>query len=146
MAGMTRWGSLRGASETKQMPLAKFSLSSCAICKPRRVLPTPPVPVSVSRHTPGRRKSVQATAVSRSRPTRDVSCMGRLKKWTFAPACACSCRVDRLRATEVIRGTLSPLKAAPASPCGSSTRLPLPVSTAAAACRCSMVNVSDLPR
>ena len=146
MADMTRLGSLRGASETKQMPLAKFPLSSCAIFKPRRVLPTPPGPVSVSRYTPGRCMSIQATAASRSRPTSDVSCMGRLKKWTFAPAGAGSCRVDGVRAPEVIGGTISPLTVASASPSRSPASLLLPVSTAAAARRCSMVNVSDLPR
>src|SRR5437870_6606604 len=39
--------SLMGARFTKEMPSVKWSLSSAATCRPRRVLPLPPGPVRV---------------------------------------------------------------------------------------------------
>ena len=55
--GSTRSGSLSGARDTNQVPSAKCSLTSAATCKPRRVLPTPPGPVSVTRRTSWRRSA-----------------------------------------------------------------------------------------
>src|SRR6266699_4177069 len=75
---MTRSGSLMGASRTRQIPSGKSSSSAVATCKPRRVLPTPPVPVRVSRRTSGCRRSAQDAATSCSRPTSGVSCAGKL--------------------------------------------------------------------
>src|SRR5438045_3244599 len=54
MVGATRAGSLVGARFTKNTPSAKRSLSSAATWRPRRVLPTPPGPVRVTRRTSSR--------------------------------------------------------------------------------------------
>ena len=76
--GTTRLGSLTGASGTKQISPAKSSSRSVATCKARRVLPTPPVPVRVTRRISGRCRSVHNTWISSSRPIREVSCAGKL--------------------------------------------------------------------
>src|SRR5438067_89209 len=48
MAGITCVGSFSGARATTNTPSAKSSESSAATCRPNRVLPTPPGPVSVT--------------------------------------------------------------------------------------------------
>src|SRR6266700_2264931 len=65
-----------GASETKQTPSGNSSCISVAMAIARRVLPTPPVPVRVRNRTSGRKSRVQAAAISRSRPIREVSDKG----------------------------------------------------------------------
>jgi hypothetical protein len=72
----TSCGSARAASSTSQAPSAYSGKTASATCKARRVLPTPPGPVSVSRGLqPSRRRS---SAKSRSRPMKLVSWYGRL--------------------------------------------------------------------
>src|SRR6266699_7197507 len=77
-------GSLTGARETKQTPSAKSSLTSAATCKDRRVFPTPPVPMSVTRRTDGCRKRAPSAATSCSRPKNEVSGTGSVEcpGWT----------------------------------------------------------------
>src|SRR6266566_4858837 len=69
-----------GASETKQTPSGNSPRSSVAIRSARRVLPTPPVPVRVSKRSSGRASRVEAAATSRSRPISDVSGNGRVEE------------------------------------------------------------------
>ncbi len=83
MVGMTRSASLMGASGTKQTPSVKSSSRLVPTSSPRRVLPTPPVPVSVTRRTSGCRRRAHTAATSCSRPTSGVSCAGRLWNRTF---------------------------------------------------------------
>ena len=64
---------------TNQTPSANASAAaSAAARRASRVLPTPPGPVSVTRRTSGRRSSSPTAAISRSRPTSEVSGTGRL--------------------------------------------------------------------
>ncbi len=75
-AGPTASGSASGASSTHHAPSGKQSSRSAAVCAASRVLPQPPAPVSVSS-----RVSLRAAAMSSSscsRPTKLVSCSGRL--------------------------------------------------------------------
>ncbi len=73
MVGSTRSGSFSAASETNATPPVKSSRSIWATSRARRVLPTPPGPVRVSKRTSGRRKISMAAPTSRSRPISDVS-------------------------------------------------------------------------
>jgi hypothetical protein len=77
MAGSTRSGSLMAARGTKQTLPAKSGRKSRATASKRRVLPTPPGPVRVSRRTSGRRSKAVSWVSSCSRPSRGVSGSGR---------------------------------------------------------------------
>src|SRR5215217_2113258 len=77
MTMLTRVDPLIGASGTKTMSPTKSSDSSLATSIARRVLPTPPGPVSVSSCTPGWRRKSQTAATSCSRPMSDVSGCGK---------------------------------------------------------------------
>src|SRR5205823_310 len=77
MVGRTRSALLIGASGTTWTPSGKAPTRSVAICRLKRVLPTPPGPVRTSKRTFGRAKSVQTTTTSRSRPINGVSCGNR---------------------------------------------------------------------
>ncbi len=77
MAAMTRVGSLTRASSTKQTPAAKPARTAWATSSARRVLPTPPVPVSVTRRTAACRSKVQMASCSCSRPISAVIGAGR---------------------------------------------------------------------
>ena len=78
MVEATSSGSLMGASATKKTPPSNSSKSSAAACSPRRVLPVPPGPVSVSSRTSGRRRRPAISESSFSRPTNGVGWVGRL--------------------------------------------------------------------
>ena len=71
-----RVGSSTAASSQNHAPSGNRGRISAAACTDRRVLPTPPTPVRVTR----RRNRVprRSALSSRSRPTKDVSCKGRL--------------------------------------------------------------------
>ena len=79
-AAATAWGaragSARGASSTSHTPSGYAGSTSAAARRARRVLPTPPAPVSVTRRWAP--SSAATAASSRSRPTKLVSCRGRL--------------------------------------------------------------------
>ncbi len=93
MVGMTSSGSLTGASGTKQTPSEKSFNSAFATASPSRVLPTPPVPISVSKRTSGCRNRVQSSTSSSSRPKkgsklpRQIVCLVCL--CTFGILCQC---------------------------------------------------------
>ncbi len=76
MADATSAGSVTGSRATKNAPSGYSSATSAATWRLSRVLPVPPGPVSVSRRERPRRS--RASATSRSRPTKVVSCVGRL--------------------------------------------------------------------
>src|SRR5437764_1023396 len=78
MAGITCVGSFSGARATTNTPSAKSSESSAATCKPNRVLPTPPGPVSVTSRTSDRLSNRVTAATSFSRPIKGVGWIGRL--------------------------------------------------------------------
>src|SRR5712692_4080876 len=67
------------ASGMKQTPLVRSLNKSLAICRLMLVLPTPPVPVRVTRRTSGRIRRAYAAATSCSRPIKDVSGVGTLQ-------------------------------------------------------------------
>src|SRR5215469_15752059 len=69
MVEMRSSGSLRGARETKRTPSAKASRSSMATSSARRVLPTPPVPVRVTKRTSTRLRRAHTAVISCSLPT-----------------------------------------------------------------------------
>ena len=72
----TRLPSVIGASSTNQTPSANSLMTSAATCSESRVLPMPPIPVSVSS-----RVFLSAALIcscSRSRPMNVVTCCGRL--------------------------------------------------------------------
>ena len=72
----TRAGSARAPSSASHTPSGWASRASAATWSARRVLPVPPGPVSVSSRVASR--SRRTSACSRSRPTKLVSCRGRL--------------------------------------------------------------------
>src|SRR2546423_8067377 len=78
MVAMTKAGSLMGARETTCTPSAKSCARSGATSSARRVLPTPAVPVRVSRRTSGRTSKAWIACTSCSRPISDVSETGRV--------------------------------------------------------------------
>src|ERR1700694_389345 len=85
------WSAFRiGARGTKETPSAQLSSTSAATCSAKRVLPTPPTPVSVSRRTSGRFSKALATSSSCSRPINVVTCMGKL----FLKLAAVRCREE----------------------------------------------------
>ncbi len=61
--------------------VGKASSTSAATCTLKRVLPTPPGPVSVTRRTSARRTSVAIMVRSCSRPKSGVSWAGRFWYW-----------------------------------------------------------------
>ena len=77
-AGTTDATLLTRYKATKNTPSGKESLRLAATCKARRVLPTPTVPVRVSKRTSARCESSRTTAISRSRPMKDVGWTGKL--------------------------------------------------------------------
>jgi hypothetical protein len=82
----TSWGSSIDARETSQTPAGKLRTSSAAARRASRVLPAPPLPVSVSSRV---WLSKRLTSLSsRRRPTKLVSSAGRLlgRDMTGAPA------------------------------------------------------------
>ena len=72
----TRLGSRTVSSGTKNSPSGYRSAAFAATCSDSRVLPVPPGPVIVTRRFVS--SSAPASASSRSRPTNEVSCVGRL--------------------------------------------------------------------
>ena len=103
-AGITSAGSSIGASPTKATPSGKSPEASeaRAASTARRVLPTPPVPVSVSSRTPGRANRSATSPSSRSRPTSDVAGYGSA--------------VDAARGGTVAGGVSPACRAAPPRP------------------------------
>ncbi len=77
MVGKTSAGSASGASPTKATPSGNIPSASRAASRARRVLPTPPVPVSVSSRTSGRAIRSLTSSSSRSRPTSGVAGRGK---------------------------------------------------------------------
>jgi hypothetical protein len=75
-ACVTRAGSASAASSVSHAPSGNPSSASAATWRARRVLPAPPVPVSVKSRVPPSR--ARASRISASRPTNDVSWAGRL--------------------------------------------------------------------
>ncbi len=71
----TSRGSRNGARSTNQTPSRYASKISAVACRTRRVLPTPPAPVSVNNRVPGNSRLI--SAISFSRPTKAVSTCGR---------------------------------------------------------------------
>jgi len=76
MVGSAKAGSRRAARLTVTTPSAKALSRPATTCWARRVLPTPPGPVSVSRRTSGWRSRCATAASSRSRPSNGVSGAG----------------------------------------------------------------------
>ena len=80
-AAATTWAivssSAAAASSQNHAPSRNRGSTSAATCTARRVLPTPPVPVSVTRRALVQRRR-RAPRSSSARPTNDVSCTGRL--------------------------------------------------------------------
>src|SRR5437868_6860975 len=66
-----------GASDMKVTPSTKSSARSEPTCTARRVVPTPPLPVSVTRRMSERSRRLQIVATSCSRPISGVNCIGR---------------------------------------------------------------------
>jgi hypothetical protein len=75
-AEATSAGSASAARETYRTPSRRAPPARAAASSARRVLPTPPGPVSVSSRAPRSRRLTSAS--SRSRPTKLVSGTGRL--------------------------------------------------------------------
>ncbi len=98
MVGTTRWGSVSGARATNATPSAPSSAHRVATSIARRVLPTPPGPVSVSNRTSGRRRRAAIVAASCSRPTSAVSGRGGPEKGTASRTNSCT-GGDPLRVT-----------------------------------------------
>ncbi len=69
-------GSVSDAKSANQVPSGYACTSSPASSIARRVLPQPPAPVSVSSRVPS--SSSRSSLISRSRPTKLVTCVGRL--------------------------------------------------------------------
>ena len=78
MADATRSGSEIEAKPTNHTPPGKSSTRSAATRIASRVFPTPPGPVRVSRRRSGRRSHGTRAATSPSRPTSDVSGVGKV--------------------------------------------------------------------
>ncbi len=101
MAGNTSSGSLMRERGTNQAPSAKAAASWVAASMARRVLPTPPVPVSVSSRTSSRRSCAPTSATSRSRPRMGVGWSGR---WCGAGAvCVLDTALSRAEARKEMR-------------------------------------------
>ena len=65
------------ASTTKNTPSVNASINSVATCRPSRVFPVPPGPVSVTRRTASLWRRSRTAATSCSRPMSGVGCTGR---------------------------------------------------------------------
>jgi len=76
IAASTSSGSRTVASGTKTTPSVKPAPIAMAACSASRVLPTPPVPVSVSRRVPVRSRYAPMRSTSRPRSTIGVSGLG----------------------------------------------------------------------
>src|SRR3954447_9994004 len=76
MAGATRPGSRMVSSSTLRTPSRNTSATTAAAATARRVLPTPPGPVRVTRRTTGSRNRATISARSPSRPISGVSGVG----------------------------------------------------------------------
>jgi hypothetical protein len=76
MAEAARPGSLMLARGTKYVPSANSEARRRPMSIPRRLLPTPPGPVRVSKRIAGSRSRTSAAAISRLRPIRVVSGLG----------------------------------------------------------------------
>ena len=76
IVGTTRAGSLTGARSTKNVPSANSPDNAAATSSARRVFPVPPGPVTVSSRVVA--SNAVTSATSDSRPTKEVSCAGRL--------------------------------------------------------------------
>ncbi len=76
VACATRSESRSGASSTNHTPSSNSSRTSAATCSDSRVLPSPPLPNSVTSRE--RCNSAFTSAISRDRPTNAVICCGRL--------------------------------------------------------------------
>ena len=76
MVGTTSTGSETDDRSTKNTPSGNSAAAAAATCTPSRVLPVPPEPVSVMSRFSAR--SALARAISSSRPTNEVSGVGRL--------------------------------------------------------------------
>src|SRR3981081_2419780 len=74
---MTSTGSLVSIRETKHTWSAKSLLRRAMTCRPRRVFPTPPGPIRVSRRISGRLSNSHTVAISCSRPTKEVNGVGK---------------------------------------------------------------------
>ena len=72
----TAAGSPTGANSTSHTPSGNSAASSAATCTARRVLPTPPTPVRVTSRCA--RTCSASSFTSTSRPTKLVTCTGRL--------------------------------------------------------------------
>ena len=79
-AASTSSHSVIAASDTRYAPSRKSCWTACPTASARRVLPIPPVPVSVSSGTSGRRTIETRVSMSRSRPIREVD--GRSRRGT----------------------------------------------------------------
>ena len=75
-ASTTRSGSVNSASSTSHTPSRNSSISWAPVSSARRVLPVPPVPISVSRRVFSSRRLTSSSCFSR--PTKLVVCTGRL--------------------------------------------------------------------
>ncbi len=84
--GRTSAGSSRGARATKVTPSGKRPVTSLAARRARRVLPTPPVPVSVSSLEPGLPRKPPISASSDSLPRSGVGGTGSAGSGTAARA------------------------------------------------------------
>ena len=73
---LTSAASVSGARSTQTTPSSKFADRSCAMVSARRVLPTPPGPVSVNNATAASIRNERLTARSASRPMSLVRGMG----------------------------------------------------------------------
>ena len=83
-AGPISSGSPSAASSTGQTPSEKSPSRCPASSRASLVLPQPPAPVSVNSRE--LRRSAAASASSRSRPMKLVSCRGRAGPWLLAPS------------------------------------------------------------
>ncbi len=93
-AGATRRGSRSTARETKPTPSANASRRSDATWMARRVLPTPPGPVRVSKRTSGRRRVSTTAAMSLSRPISGEGASGRSDPKASSSATSTSVEVE----------------------------------------------------
>jgi len=84
--GRTREGSRTPARPTTTTPASKRGAASRATWRARRVLPTPPTPVIVTRRTPGRASASRIAMMSSSRPTRRVSGSDSVSRSARPPA------------------------------------------------------------
>ena len=108
----TSFGSASGASSASQPPSGNSPSTVRASCRTRRVLPTPPLPYSVSRRACDRR--CNSSSSSLVRPTNDATCSGRLLS-----ICRIGTHSESLRATrytfELSSGGTKTLSAVPTS-------------------------------